>query len=128
MIYHFSFYLKCYWPFFNIVHYVSVRAVASLLSSLGMFLVCGSYFLRFSQRFFRSKARESTPDAHKKKDSMPTMGGIFILAIVIINSLLWCDISRFSLWIFLFCMCGFCAIGFWDYWNKILHNRGISAG
>lgn len=128
MIYHFSFYLKHYWPFFNILHYVSVRSVAALLTSFCMFVACGGVFIGFARRFFRSKAREWTPESHKMKDSMPTMGGIFILAVVIINSLIWCDLSRISVWVFLLCMSGFGVIGFWDDWCKIHYNKGISAG
>lgn len=128
MIYHFSFYLKHYWPFFNILHYVSVRSVAALLTSFCMFVALGGAFIGFARRFFRSKAREWTPEAHKLKGSMPTMGGIFILAVVIVNTLLWCDLSRVSVWVFLFCVTGFGAIGFWDDWCKIHHEKGISAG
>jgi phospho-N-acetylmuramoyl-pentapeptide-transferase len=127
MIYHLSFYLKYYWPFFNVLHYVSVRAVASLLSSLVSFLLLGELFMAISRRFFRSKAREFTPDTHKNKDSMPTMGGVFILAIVLLNVLLWCDLSRPQVWIFLLCIIGFGALGCWDDWNKIRKNKGISS-
>ena len=127
MIYYLSFYLKSYWPFFNVLHYVSVRAVASLLCSLASFLLLGELFMAISRRFFRSKAREFTPESHKKKDSMPTMGGVFILAIVLINSLLWCDLSRAYVWIFLLCIIGFGALGCWDDWNKIRKNKGISS-
>lgn len=128
MIYHLSFYLKHYWPFFNVLHYVSVRAVASLLTSLVSFMLFGELFMTISRRFFRSRVRESTPDTHKKKDSMPTMGGVFILAVVLINLLLWCDLSQSNVWIFLFCILGFGMLGCWDDWHKIYKNKGISAG
>lgn len=128
MIYHLSFYLKQYWPFFNVVHYVSVRAVASLLTSLATFLLFGPLFMAISRRFFRSKAREFTPEAHKKKDSMPTMGGVFILAIMLLNVLLWCDLTNKKVWIFLFCTLGYGIVGFWDDWCKIWAHKGISAG
>jgi phospho-N-acetylmuramoyl-pentapeptide-transferase len=127
MIYHLSYYLKFYWPFFNVMHYVSVRAVASLLTSLLMFLLFGDVFIALSQRFFRSKVRDFTPESHKSKDSMPTMGGIFILAIVLVNTLLWCDLTNIQIWIFLFCIIGFGMLGFWDDWNKIYAYKGISS-
>lgn len=127
MIYHLSFYLKQYWPFFNVLHYVSVRAVASLLSSLATFLLFGPLFMAISRRFFRSKARDFTPESHKKKDSMPTMGGVFILAVMLLNTLLWCDLTNIKVWIFLFCTLGYGLIGFWDDWSKISTHKGISA-
>jgi len=128
MIYHLSHYLKLYWPSFNVLHYVSVRAVASLLTSLLFSLLFGELFIGISRRFFRSKARECTPESHKAKDSMPTMGGVFILTVVLINTLLWCDLSSMQVWIFLFCIIGFGMLGFWDDWNKIRLHRGISSG
>src|SRR3989337_2583461 len=128
MIYHLSHYLKFYWPFFNVVHYVSVRAVASLLCSLLFSLLFGEQFIGLSRRFFRSKVREFTPESHKSKDSMPTMGGVFILAIVLINTLLWCDLTNPQVWIFLFCILGFGMLGFWDDWSKIRVHKGISSG
>lgn len=128
MIYHLSYYLKLYWPFFNVLHYVSVRAVAGLLGSFCCFLLFGERFLSISKRFFRSKARESTPDSHRAKDSMPTMGGLFILAIVILNVLLWCNLAKMQVWIFLLCIVGFAMLGFCDDWSKINSQKGISSG
>ena len=110
------------------MHYVSVRAVASLLTSLLFSLVFGDAFIRLSGRFFRSKAREFTPESHKSKDSMPTMGGVFILATVLINALLWCDLANGQVWIFLVCLVGFGALGFWDDWSKIHAQKGIASG
>jgi phospho-N-acetylmuramoyl-pentapeptide-transferase len=127
MIYHLSLYLKPYWPFFNVLHYVSVRAVAALLCSLATFLLYGGAFLAISQRFFRSKAREFTPEAHKSKDSMPTMGGVFILAVMAFNTLFWCDLSNRKVWIFLLGIVGFGLVGFVDDWHKIYRQKGISA-
>jgi len=128
MIYHLSYYLKLYWPFFNVIHYVSVRAVASLLSSLLFSLAFGGRFIALSGRVFRSKAREFTPESHRAKDSMPTMGGAFILAVVTFNTLLWCDLAKGQVWIFLLCILGFGALGFWDDWRKIKSHKGISSG
>lgn len=125
MIYHLSYYLKLYWPFFNVLHYVSVRAVASLLSSLLFSLLLGDAFIGLSQRFFRSKVREFTPESHKSKDSMPTMGGVFILAVVLINALLWCDLTNGQVWIFLWCITGFGMLGFGTTGTKYTHRRGF---
>ena len=92
MLYHLSLYLKQYYSFFNVIHYVSFRAIIALLSALSLSLAFGNWFIAQSGKFFRSKAREHTPEAHRDKDDMPTMGGIFILAIVLTNSLLCCDL------------------------------------
>lgn len=55
------------------------------------------------------------------------MGGLFILAMVSINTLLWCDLSSVKVWLMLGVMLGFGAIGAFDDWAKISKSRGISA-
>jgi phospho-N-acetylmuramoyl-pentapeptide-transferase len=127
MLYHLSQILKSYWILFNVVHYVSFRAMAALLTALFCSFLFGRFFLEFSQKFFRSKAREWTPETHKSKDNMPTMGGLLILSVVLFNSFLWCNLTKPSVWIFLFCLIGFGALGFWDDWCKIRRHKGISA-
>lgn len=127
MLYHVAQYLTQYYPLFHVVHYVSFRAIASLLSTLMMSLVWGNWFIAQSKIFFRSKARNLTPERHKAKDDMPTMGGIFILLVVLINALLWCDLYKAHVWIFLVCLFLFGGIGAWDDWRKINSRHGISA-
>lgn len=127
MIYHLSMHLMHVLPLLNVCHYVTVRAVAALLTTLVMSFAFGNWFINKSKIFFRSKAREYTPEAHRAKDDMPTMGGIFILMVVTISALLWCNLADVHVWIFLLCLLGFGAIGFWDDWNKIRYKKGISA-
>jgi len=106
---------------------VSFRTIAALLSTLLSSILLGGYFIaRFGHKL-RSQAREFTPESHKKKDNMPTMGGIFILIMVFFNALLWCDLSYTSVWLFLSCMLCFGLIGLWDDLAKIWYKKGISA-
>jgi phospho-N-acetylmuramoyl-pentapeptide-transferase len=125
MIYHLSLVLKHYFSFFNVIHYVSFRVMAALLTALFLSFICGSWFIAYSGRLFRSKARDYTPEAHKAKDGMPTMGGIFILGVVIITSLLWCNLAKPQVWVFISCLAAFGIIGFWDDWSKIRYRKGI---
>lgn len=127
MLYHIAQYLKNSSSFFNIIHYVSFRAIAALLTSLFFSFIFGSWFINKSQQLFRSGVREWTPEAHKLKNNMPTMGGIFIIATVIFSSLLWCNLLNGNVLLFLGCFTGFGIIGFLDDWFKINHKKGISA-
>ncbi len=126
MLYHASFYLKNYISAFNVFHYVSFRCMGSLLTALLLSFLFGDWFINKSRLFFRSKSREYTPENHRAKDDMPTMGGAFMLAITFISALLWCNLSRPEVWIFLLCLLLFGAIGFWDDINKIWYKKGIS--
>lgn len=127
MIYHLALYLKNSFSFFNVFHYVSFRAMTALLTSLLFSFTFGSWFISQSKLFFRSKAREYTPENHRAKDNMPTMGGIFILSSVFFSSLLWCNFSKPEVYVFLSCLLGFGLIGFFDDWYKIRRKKGISA-
>ncbi len=127
MIYHIAEYLKPYLSFANVVHYVSFRSIAALLSTLGMSVWWGGWFIETSKQFFRSVSRAYTPAGHRAKDNMPTMGGLLIIAVVLANTLLWCKLSDVKVWLFLALMVGFGLIGFWDDWHKIKYKKGISA-
>lgn len=127
MLYHLSLILQHQFTALNVVHYVSFRALAALLSSLLLFLCWGNRFIAHSQRLFRSQSREWTPEGHRAKDNLPTMGGLYIIFIVLINALLWCNLAQVQVWLFLLCLIGFGAIGCWDDWSKISARKGISA-
>jgi len=126
MIYHIASALKPYLSGLNLVHYVSFRAIAALLTALALSFIGGSYFITKVHTLFASKSRPWTPESHKSKNNLPTMGGLFIITIVIITSLLWSDLSSPLVWIFLIALIGFGTIGFWDDWKKICSHSGIS--
>jgi phospho-N-acetylmuramoyl-pentapeptide-transferase len=126
MLYHIALFLRNYHSLFNVVHYVSFRVMASLLTALSLFFIFGSWFLRHSRVWFASHVREYTPDSHKLKEGMPTMGGIFILSVVILTSILWCNLTKYEVWIFLACLAGFGVLGWWDDWYKLRLGKGIS--
>lgn len=127
MFYYLAEFVTPFSSLFNVVHYVSFRAIAGLLSALAMSLIFGSWFIAMSRRFFRSKSRAMTPESHRAKDNMPTMGGLLMLMIIVINTFLWCDWLDPHVWVMLVCLLLFGAIGLWDDWSKIALRKGISA-
>jgi len=126
MFYHLSLALKDHISLLNVIHYVSFRAMAGLASSLLLSCIVGTWFIEQSKKYFRAHTREYTPESHKNKGEMPTMGGLFILFVVIVNCLLWCNIVQCEIIIFLLALVGFGCIGFWDDWSKIRFKKGIS--
>jgi len=127
MLYRVAQYLQPYWSALNVIHYVSVRAIAALLGSLAFSLISGSWFIEKSKALFRAKARENTPDTHRAKDYTPTMGGIFILMTVVCNVLIWCNLADPKVWVMVLCLVSFGAIGALDDMSKIQLKRGVSA-
>jgi phospho-N-acetylmuramoyl-pentapeptide-transferase len=124
MFYHLSLLLTEKVSFFNVVHYVSFRMMASLLTALILSCIVGSWFIKRAVQF-RSKAREYTPETHKAKHDTPTMGGLFILLTTVVTALMWCNLTKPEVWIFLGCLIGFGAIGLWDDLSKIRLRKGI---
>jgi phospho-N-acetylmuramoyl-pentapeptide-transferase len=126
MIYHLSLLLQQYMHPLNVFHYVSFRAMAALLTSLVFSFLFGGLFIEKTRKIFSSRARDWTPESHRLKDGMPTMGGVFILLNVLVTALLWANWLKPSVGLFMACIMGCGAIGFWDDWNKIKHKKGIS--
>lgn len=126
MLYHIAFYLTQFSPIFNVIHYVSFRAIASLLTALILSVIFGQTFIEHSREFFSARVREYTPDSHKNKGVMPTMGGVFILMIVCISTMLWNNLQHAEVWVFLMSLLLFGGIGFWDDLSKIKKKKGIN--
>lgn len=106
---------------------MSFRALTSLLSTLLCSLIWGGWFIDKSKDIFRAKSRPFVPERHKEKDGLPTMGGVFMLAMAVMNIFLWCDLRDTGVWVFLMVVGLFAAIGAWDDWSKIMGRGGISA-
>lgn len=125
MLYHLALSLQEHVSAFNVVHYVSFRAIVGLLTSLFISLLFGQRYIDFSKKAFQNRARPFTPANHQMKGSTPTMGGCFILLVVVSNLLLWCDWFKPELWLFALVLTGFGAIGFLDDLYKIWYKNGL---
>lgn len=128
MIYHMALYALHFLPFLNVVHYISFRAIAALLTAVTLSLVYGERFILFSQKFFRSQVRAFTPATHESKNDMPTMGGLFMVGVVLVTMSIWGNWYAPLTGLSLACLVGFAGIGFLDDYYKIIHKKGISAG
>ncbi|MCF6302243.1 MAG: phospho-N-acetylmuramoyl-pentapeptide-transferase, partial [Devosiaceae bacterium] len=63
------------------------------------------------------------PQGHiLKKAGTPTMGGLMILASIVISTILWADLSNPYIWVVLFVTVGFGAIGFYDDYLKVIKS------
>lgn len=127
MLYHLALYLKQYYFVFNVFHYISVRAIGTLLTSSGLALLFGNRCIAFAQAHFASKPREHVPQTHQVKHNKPSAGGIFILANIFISLLLWGNLQSRKLWICLLVLLLFGTIGFIDDWYKLKYRRGITS-
>lgn len=126
MLYHLAQALQAKYKFFNLFHYVSVRMIAALLTSVIFSFLFGDWFIKASKKRFCSPVKEWIPKTHLLKNNTPTMGGLLVIMICVLNALLWCNLAKIQIWIFLLCLISFGFIGFLDDWSKIYKKDGFS--
>ena len=66
--------------------------------------------------------REEGPKAHQKKAGTPTMGGVLIVAAIVIPTLLWADLRNPYVLLAVGATLAFGAIGFIDDYNKVVQQ------
>jgi phospho-N-acetylmuramoyl-pentapeptide-transferase len=73
--------------------------------------------------------RDDGPQTHMGKAGTPTMGGVLIIISILVTILLWGDLSNLYIWVMLFALVGFGAIGFADDYLKIVrkNSKGLRA-
>jgi len=127
MLYHLALLLKPYCSCFNVIHYISFRASAALLTALIFMLLYGKWFIAYSKEHFNSCQRPFTPETHKHKGQIPVMGGVLVIATVFVTVLLWGNLGKANVWLMLLALFLFGLIGFCDDWNKIFRKNGFGA-
>jgi len=107
--------------FFNLFRYITFRTGAALLTSALVVFLFGPAMIA-SLRVRQGKGqpiRADGPQTHFKKAGTPTMGGLMILAGIVVSSLLWADLSSVYVVATLLVTLGFGAIGFYDDYLKV---------
>lgn len=128
MLYHLALYFQPSLSVLNIVHYISFRATMALLTALGVGLCGGHLFITRWGRYFSANSRVYTPENHRKKDGIPTMAGIVIIAAAVSAIALWTNWVDARVWLIMMTLIGFGALGAYDDWCKINKKGGIPAG
>ena len=110
-------------PVVNVFRYITFRTAAASLTALALSLLLGPWFIRRLRAFqIGQVVRTDGPASHKPKAGTPTMGGLLILAAVILPTLLWADLGNPDIWIAVIAMLSFGAIGFVDDYLKVTRH------
>ncbi len=67
--------------------------------------------------------RNDGPESHFAKKGTPTMGGVMILFSIGVSTLLWANLANPYIWVCLFVLFGYGAIGFVDDFRKITRKN-----
>ncbi len=107
---------------FNVFRYITFRTGGALMTSLFLVFMFGPWLIS-NLRVKQGRGqpiREDGPARHIiEKQGTPTMGGLMILAGIVVSTLLWADLNNLYVWSVLFVTLGFGAIGFYDDYLKV---------
>src|SRR6059036_4205431 len=110
----------------NVFQYVTFRTAYASVTALLIALLSGRRVINAMKRWnIGQQIREEGPQAHITKRDTPTMGGLLIIASVIISTLLWARLNGLYIWITIIATLGFGAIGFADDYIKLVKHRSL---
>lgn len=116
-------YLTQYYSGFNVFSYLTFRAIVSTLTALILSLYFGPKLIRYLQKMqIGQTIRSDGPESHLSKSGTPTMGGILILASIVMSVLLWADLTNTYVWVVIFIIVSFGLIGFVDDYRKVIRK------
>src|SRR5580704_4885146 len=126
LLYLFYHVLEPYFHALNVFRYITVRTALASLTALMITLVLGPWVIRRLREFQIGQfIREEGPESHQSKAGTPTMGGVLIVGSTVIPTLLWGDLENDYVWLAVFTMLVFGAIGFIDDYSKVMKKRNL---
>lgn len=129
MLYHLFYPLAADVKLFNVFKYLTFRSIYAMITALLMAFLIGPWVIRKLEGLqARQVIRTDGPESHLKKQGTPTMGGVLILAAIIVPTLLWADLTNVYIWLSLFIIAGYGVLGFVDDYKKVVEKspKGLS--
>jgi len=131
MLYYLFQYLNQYFdlPGAGVFQYISFRAAFAIVASLIISLLIGKSLIRYLQKKQVGEiVRDLGLEGQLKKQGTPTMGGLIILAAILIPTLLFAKLQNVYIIIMLVCTIWLGFIGFLDDYIKVFKKdkRGLA--
>jgi phospho-N-acetylmuramoyl-pentapeptide-transferase len=119
---------------FNVLQYISFRAVAAAVTAFLLCILLGDWVIRklislkVGQPIRTAEEVHKLFELHGKKAGTPTMGGVLIHGAVICSTLIWARTDNSAVWLLVFTIVACGLLGFWDDWLKVSkkNSGGIS--
>ena len=110
----------------NVFQYVTFRTAYASVTALLISLLFGRRAINALKRWnIGQQIRAEGPQAHMAKQNTPTMGGLLLIASVIISTLLWAKLSSFYVWVVIVATLAFGGVGFADDYLKLVKRRSL---
>ena len=119
-----------YFTPFRVFQYNTFRTAFAALTALFLSIVLGPWMIRkLRELAIGQHIRDEGPKSHFRKAGTPTMGGILIVISILISTVLWANLRNPYIWVAMFSLISFGAIGFFDDYAKIkkMQNLGLTA-
>lgn len=114
----------------NLFTYITFRSVLAIVLSLVITWVIGPKIIRYLRTIQKhgQPIRDDGPQSHFSKAGTPTMGGLMIIGATFFTTILLANLANPYVWIVLFVLISFGALGFLDDYKKVSKNnyKGIS--
>ena len=130
MLYHLLEYLDSHFnlPGAGLFQYISFRSVGAIVVALLIGIIFGKKIIRtLRRRQIGESVRNLGLEGQMEKAGTPTMGGIIILAALLIPILLFCDLSNIYVQVMIIATVWLGVIGFMDDYIKVFrkHKGGL---
>ena len=115
---------------FNVFSYITFRTILSAATALVVSLMIGPRVIRKLESLqIGAVIRDDGPERHLEKAGTPTMGGALILITILISVFLWADLTSRQVWVIVFILVAFGAIGWYDDYLQVSKKnlKGLSA-
>lgn len=110
----------------RVFRFLTFRTAFAGLTALALAILLGPWLIAKLQSWQVGQfIREDGPRSHHAKAGTPTMGGLLINLAVVVPTLLWADLRNPFIWIALFSLVAFGAIGFIDDFAKLKRRRNL---
>jgi len=124
MFYHLLYPLSEYWSILNVFKYITFRSSYATVTALLISFIFGNLVIRKLEALQIGETIDTDgPEHHQKKAGTPTMGGVLVLASIIIPTLLWADLTNRYVQLALMGTVWMGSIGFVDDYLKVVKKR-----
>lgn len=130
MLYYLLYPLREYISGLNLFRYITFRSAWAAITALLISFIVGPYIIRkLREHQIGESVRTDGPPTHLKKAGTPTMGGLIILAALVIPTLLWAKVTNIYILLVLFATLWMGIVGFVDDYLKVVkkYPKGLVA-
>ena len=111
-------------PGFGLIHYITFRAAGAAVTALIIAFWLGPKIIaRLKERQIGEAAKLEAPKTHLTKAGTPTMGGLIVLASVLVPTLLWANVANAYVLLILFVTISLGVVGFFDDYLKVVKKK-----